>query len=195
MGYSLDGLGNVTVTGNTTLTSLTEGSHHVTVFANNTAGVIGVSNTIRFAVDTVAPNITDVHQLPAQGNVMTGDEVNVNATVSDSGSGVKRVTLNFIYTNSSGAWFRAVNMTNVQGSIWRATIIKLPYGTNVTYVIIAEDNAGNMRTTEELGFTYEYQVIPELEPSVMLVLLVTATLLVLGADRRKHRMNRIPFSS
>ncbi len=34
-------------------------------------------------------------------------------------------------------------------------------GSNVTYVISAEDNAGNTISTEEMGYNYQYQVIPE----------------------------------
>jgi len=58
IGYSLDGQTNVTITGNTTLTGLTDGSHHVIMFANDTLGNIGASDTINFTVqDTTTPNI------------------------------------------------------------------------------------------------------------------------------------------
>jgi len=50
--YSLDGLDNVTVAGNTTLTGLIEGWHTITVYANDTLGNAGTSETISFLVDT-----------------------------------------------------------------------------------------------------------------------------------------------
>lgn len=50
--YVLDGQGKVIVNGNTTLTDLSEGSHSVTVYANDTAGNVGKSDTVYFAVDT-----------------------------------------------------------------------------------------------------------------------------------------------
>ena len=50
MGYSLDGQANVTVTGNTTLTGLSDGSHSLKVHAKDTAGNTGASETIYFSV-------------------------------------------------------------------------------------------------------------------------------------------------
>lgn len=46
IGYSLDRQENVTITGNTTLTDLSYGIHSVTIYANDTAGNMGSSETI-----------------------------------------------------------------------------------------------------------------------------------------------------
>jgi hypothetical protein len=51
MGYSLDGQANVTVTGNTTLTGLSDGSHRLKVHAKDTAGNTGASETIYFSIE------------------------------------------------------------------------------------------------------------------------------------------------
>ena len=48
---------NETVAGNTTLTELSDGIHIVTVYANDTAGNTGSSETVYFTVDTVSPAI------------------------------------------------------------------------------------------------------------------------------------------
>ena len=48
--YSLDGLDNVTVVDNTTLVGLTAGMHNVTVYAWDTAGNVGASETITFSI-------------------------------------------------------------------------------------------------------------------------------------------------
>jgi N-acetylneuraminic acid mutarotase len=56
IGYSLDGEENVTVTGNFTLTRLSNGLHKVTVYANDTSGNMGASETISFTV-AVPPEI------------------------------------------------------------------------------------------------------------------------------------------
>jgi len=48
--YSLDGQNNVTINGNTTISNIAYGSHSITVYANSTFGVIGVSKTIDFSV-------------------------------------------------------------------------------------------------------------------------------------------------
>lgn len=50
--YSLDGQANVTIAGNTTLTGLSDGSHSVIVYANDTAGNIGSSEMIYFSIST-----------------------------------------------------------------------------------------------------------------------------------------------
>jgi hypothetical protein len=43
--YSLDGQTNMTLTGNTTLPELSFGSHSLTVYANDTVGLFGASET------------------------------------------------------------------------------------------------------------------------------------------------------
>ena len=53
--YCLDNQGNVTFIGNTTLTGLTEGMHSLVVYAKDTAGNIGASETIDFSVDVPFP--------------------------------------------------------------------------------------------------------------------------------------------
>ncbi len=53
--YSLDGQDNVTITGNTTLTKLSDGNHNVTVYATDEAGNTGASETMYFSVDAPEP--------------------------------------------------------------------------------------------------------------------------------------------
>jgi hypothetical protein len=48
--YSLDGQENVTIAGNTTLADLSAGTHNVTVYAWDTAGNVGASETVTFTV-------------------------------------------------------------------------------------------------------------------------------------------------
>jgi len=55
MGYSLDGQQNVTITGNTTLTGLSSGQHNITVYANDTFGNMGTSETISFTTPEPFP--------------------------------------------------------------------------------------------------------------------------------------------
>jgi hypothetical protein len=55
MGYSLDCKQNVTVTGNTTLTGLSSGLYNVTVYANDTYGNMGASETIDFTIQEPFP--------------------------------------------------------------------------------------------------------------------------------------------
>lgn len=183
IGYSLDGQTNVTISGNTTLTDLQDGWHYVIVYAKGECGKTGASCKVNFAVDTTPPNITNVHQLPANNSVYPEDEVKVNATVTDDISGVKQVTLLYD-ANSSGTWIEE-NMTKLEGDIWNATIPAFPYGTNVTYAISAEDNVGNAITTVEMGYEIQYQVIPEFSPLIILPLFMMASFIAIVAYRRR----------
>ncbi|OLS23924.1 MAG: Gellan lyase precursor [Candidatus Heimdallarchaeota archaeon LC_3] len=63
IGYSLDDSSNITITGNTLLQSLSEGSHTIVIYATDNGGVTGVSNIISFSVDTVFPIITLLNPL------------------------------------------------------------------------------------------------------------------------------------
>jgi hypothetical protein len=51
MGYNLDNHGNVTITDNTTLTGLSDGSHYMILYANDTNGNMGYSD-VHFTVHT-----------------------------------------------------------------------------------------------------------------------------------------------
>ncbi len=50
IGYSLDGQATVTITENTTLSGLSYGSHDLIVYANDTDGNTGTSETIYFTI-------------------------------------------------------------------------------------------------------------------------------------------------
>ena len=50
--YSLDEQANVTIAGNTTLTGLSDGTHSLTVYAKDTAGNTGTSETAYFTIET-----------------------------------------------------------------------------------------------------------------------------------------------
>jgi glucose dehydrogenase len=134
--------------------------------------------------DTSPPNITDVSQTPLRNNVLPEDIVNVNATVTDNMSGVKRVTLN--YTGDNETWTN-IAMSNLKENIWSASIPTFPYGTTVTYIIQAQDNADNTITTSTMGNEYQYQVIPEFPTmTIALLLFMISTLLAVAIHRRKQ---------
>jgi hypothetical protein len=54
-GYSLDGQDNVTVAGNATLSGLANGMHNITMYAKDTFGNVGVSETFSFSVEVPFP--------------------------------------------------------------------------------------------------------------------------------------------
>jgi hypothetical protein len=139
--------------------------------------------SLYFNLDTTPPNIIAVSQTPLQDSVSPEDKVEVQATVIDDLSGVKRVTLNYAINN--GTW-NEVDMTNVEGDVWNGTIPTFPLGTNVTYVILAEDKFDNSIASQEIGLQYEYSVMPEF-PSLLLILFTLATLMAVMV-RRKTRL-------
>jgi parallel beta-helix repeat protein len=55
IGYSLDGQGNITITGNSTITELTNGLHNITISAKDTFGNEGASETLFFSVQVSEP--------------------------------------------------------------------------------------------------------------------------------------------
>ena len=56
MAYSLDGQANVTITGDVTLSGLSDGSHNIIVYAKDAAGNTGASQTIYFTIETPPPS-------------------------------------------------------------------------------------------------------------------------------------------
>jgi C1A family cysteine protease len=181
--YSFDDQSNVTITSNTTLIDLSDGAHTVVVYANDTSGNMGASEIVYFADDTTPPSIADVSQTPPRTDVWSEDEVKVNATVTDSVSGVKKVTLE--YTNGNGTWI-ILEMTKIEDSIWKATIPQFPYGTNITYTITAEDRVNNTITSEEMGYTYQYRVVSEFSTLWLLPAFMMITLSVIVFCKKKH---------
>jgi len=80
IGYSLDNQANVTVTVNITLSGLPEGAHSVTVYANDTAGNIGASETVYFTVALPYSPTAAFTIIPGKGNV--GESVKFDASAS-----------------------------------------------------------------------------------------------------------------
>jgi parallel beta-helix repeat protein len=69
-GFSLDGKENVTFTGNVSLSKLSNGLHNVTVYATDTFGNMGVSETVSFIVD--APDSFPVVPIAVVSAVVVG---------------------------------------------------------------------------------------------------------------------------
>lgn len=72
MGYSLDGLTNVTLAGNTTLSELQIGFHNLTVYAQSESGKVGASETVYFNVDAPFPTILVITATTGTLLVMVG---------------------------------------------------------------------------------------------------------------------------
>ena len=132
--------------------------------------------------DSTPPIIENVYQQPPSDSVYPDDKVVVYANVTDELSGVKQVILN--YTTNNGTWF-SIEMTILEDTVYNATIPGFPYCTNVTYVIIAEDNANHTITTVDMGYTYQYHVIPEFTSATILALFMILTVPVAVFARKR----------
>ena len=133
-------------------------------------------------------DICNVSQTPSKDNVTWTDAVEVNATVIHYFP-LEQVILNCTYTNNSATWTDLVNMTNLESDIWNGIIPALPVGTNVTYVIIAQDNAGSSINSTSQGYTFDYPVvIPEFLTMALLPMFMIATLLAIIMRRRRRRI-------
>lgn len=64
MAYSMDKQANITLGGNITLTGLSEGSHTLVVYANDTAGNMGSSQIINFTVSPETQPIPEPEPFP-----------------------------------------------------------------------------------------------------------------------------------
>jgi len=141
MGYSLDGQTNVTVSGNTTLAGLSDGVHTITVYAEDTAGNMGASNTVYFTVDTEAPSILLV------------SPTNTSYTSTS-------VPLIFVvYGPTSWMGYSLDGQTNVTVS-GNTTLAGLSEGMHII-TVYANDTAGNMFTLSEattwMGYSLDGQ--------------------------------------
>ncbi len=77
IGYSLDGQLNVTITGNTTLSGLSDGLHSLIVYANDTAGNMCYTAYVYFTVDTTPPIAeAGMDQTVNEGTLVTLDGSN-----------------------------------------------------------------------------------------------------------------------
>jgi N-acetylneuraminic acid mutarotase len=61
IGYAVDGGKNVTLHAPIRIASLPQGNHRITLYANDSLGNMGVSNTVYFSIDSVAPSLTIIN--------------------------------------------------------------------------------------------------------------------------------------
>jgi hypothetical protein len=135
IGYSLDSQANVTITGNTTLPVLSEGLHSVVVYANDTAGNMGQSSVVSFAVDTVPPVV--LIQSPIDKTYVVAD-VPLTFTVSES-------------TSWMGYSLDGQANVTVSGN---TTLAGLSDGSH-NIAVYASDTAGNMGRSGTFSFSID----------------------------------------
>jgi parallel beta-helix repeat protein len=133
-------------------------------------------------------SICNVSQIPAGEIIPSGEQVEIDATITHLYS-VERAMLNYTITNSTGTFNFSLDMTNAEGDVWNATIPAFPLGTNITYMIIGHDSEGNTINSQQQGYTLEYQIIPEFPSVIILAPLAIATLWIAIVSKRKTGKN------
>jgi N-acetylneuraminic acid mutarotase len=96
VGYRLDNGPMVTITGETALHNIESGPHSIRVYANDSLGNMGVSNTVYFTIDTQGPRITIFSPLNItynSANVQVTFTVNENSTWTYSLDGKEPVPI------------------------------------------------------------------------------------------------------
>jgi N-acetylneuraminic acid mutarotase len=131
-GYSLDGEENVTVTGNFTLTDLSSGLHHVMVYANDTAGNMGVSETIKFTIALV------IHVLSPERRTYDTSNIPLNFTVNSASAQITYC-------------LNGEKNSSVSGN---TTLTGLANG-EYALTVYAKDEAGNVGASETILFTVD----------------------------------------
>lgn len=129
IGYSIDGKPNVTISEPTRLTGLSQGSHRITLYANDSAGNMGVSNTVYFSIDSQPPLLTiinpanksyDSTDIPLQ---FTVDDVNASLSYSLDGQPAVSIIGNMtLVALSNGGHKITVYAADAMGNMAEATV-------------------------------------------------------------------------
>ena len=136
--YSLDSQNNITISEDIILSGLSEGSHSVVVFANDTAGNTGTSYIVQFFVsitsEDTAPPIITINS-PENTSYNT-DEITLTFSVNEEPS--------LKYYSLDGK----ANVTVVDSTV----LSDLSAGEH-SLIMYAEDSAGNIGASEVITFT------------------------------------------
>ncbi len=147
-GLSLDNAANSSMTfvgnfANYTNSSMTQGSHGVIFYCNDTSGNINLTSARYFFIDSIAPAFSNNITSPASpANYSLSQSYQFNITLNETNSLDKAVLI-----------FNGSNYTmNHSGSNYTYTISSLAVG-NYTYSFWANDSAGNSNYTSDKVYT------------------------------------------
>ena len=111
MGCSLDDQANVTINGNTTLTWLSDGSHGMIVYANDTAGNMGSSVVVYFTVDTTFHDVAVLDVASLKTVVEQGYTMRFNVTARNHGNYTETFNVT-VFANTPMIETREVTLTS-----------------------------------------------------------------------------------
>ncbi len=150
MGYGLDDQANVTITSQVNLLGLAQGGHYVAIYANDSAGNMGVSNTVYFSVDTLAPTILII--LPKNQSYDSTD-------------------IQLAFTISEAAAFLAYSLDGQA---------KVPIIGNVTLVALSDGaHRATVYATDEMGNLAAETVYFNIAPFPILAVVAVLTIIII----------------
>jgi len=134
-------------------------------------------------LDDVPPTIGTPIRIPEIPE--DSEEVTVSVNVTDTDTGVRHDGVILSYSTNGGDW-KNVTMSKATGDTYEGIIPGLPAGTQVRYMIIASDYAGNEVIDNNNMEYYVFTVIPEFPTwqIVVLTLLLIGTILIIAKRRQ-----------
>ena len=162
IGYSLDGAANVTITGNTTLTSLSYGSHRIVIYGNDTYGNMGISNTVYFVIVAIPMSPVIIILSPAN-TTYTSTSVDLILSISEATTWIR-------YSLDGAA--------NVTITGTSATLTGLALGSHRVRAY-ANDTTGLIGSSSTIYFTIKEAPAPEIDWT--LIIAVAVIFIVIGA--------------
>ena len=137
---------------NLDLSSLIEGKHILTVFANDSVNNLNDTEFIQFIIDRTSPSVNFSAPFKDRNFTITSSNQTFNATVRDLNSSVDVVL--FSFDNSTGTGFN-ITVTN-QSGYWAASynVSILSEGKHVV-TVIANDSVNNYNKSEKVSFTVD----------------------------------------
>lgn len=154
----------------------------------NIIEVYRIETSTNIPKDIVPPSIGNPSRNPQGENVQSNQPVNVSVNATDTQTGVREVILS--YSRDQGSTWTNTTMGWVNGDTYVGQIPGFPEGTQVQYIIIAYDNAGNFAINDNAGQYHVYAVIPEFPLKTILSTLMMLTIVAVALAKKKTRKHK-----
>jgi parallel beta-helix repeat protein len=132
----------------------------------------------------VLPTIGTPLRMPS-GDVQVGQEVRITVKIISILNGVRNVTLSYTATNGT-TWNEQLMTYNQSADLFETIILGQLAGTTIKYRIVAYNNEGFSVVEDNDGQYYVYSVIPEFLTTLILPMLIAATLLAMTYRKKGH---------
>ncbi len=134
------------------VSSLAEGAHTATAYANDTVGNTNMTSIISFTVDFTPPSVTILSPTPQQNYTYLSGNQTFSIRVRDDLLDVNSVLLSF--DNATGTSFN-LTAVNFSGN-WSVSynVSFLAQG-NHTVTVFANDSVGNLNATQTVNFSVD----------------------------------------